>query len=94
MEKFQQQQDHMDVVSDAVMTQMDQTTDEQIAQSDVSQLISQVADEHQLTLEGDFQQFRMTANPTAAQDAAAAPAQAEPADDVEARLARLLGGSG
>ena len=52
----------------------------------MSQLISQVAAEHQLTLDGDFQQFR--AQPTLE----ATPAQAAPEDDVEARLNRLLGG--
>ena len=93
MEQFQHQMDHMDVASEAVMTQLDQTTDDQIAQSDVSQLISQVAAEHELALDGEFQQFRAPTDPVAQTASTAAPADPSADADVEARLARLLGGS-
>ena len=39
MEKFQAQMDHMDVTSEAVMTQMDQNNDDQIAQVYFSSLL-------------------------------------------------------
>jgi hypothetical protein len=58
-------------------------------QKAVSELISSVAAEHALTLNGDFAQFKAETAPDAA---AAAPAagSAAPADDLEARLQALL----
>ncbi|KAH7826581.1 Vacuolar protein sorting 46A (Vps46A) [Monocercomonoides exilis] len=90
MAQFQQQMDHMDVTSEVVMKQMDATTDEQIESADVSQLISQVAAEHQLSLDGEFERFKADTAPVSEATSSAAPAA--DVDDVDARLQRLLSG--
>ncbi|KAK2957304.1 putative Charged multivesicular body protein 1 [Blattamonas nauphoetae] len=87
LDKFDQQVTHMETVSDVVMGAMDDNTQNQIASSEVNQLISQVADENQLQLDGEFSAMtagnrEITLEPL--------PAQPESSETVDDRLRRLL----
>ncbi|KAH7816640.1 Vacuolar protein sorting 46B (Vps46B) [Monocercomonoides exilis] len=85
MKQFDTQMDHIDTVEKVVMGEMDAHAETQIDRTAVDQLISQVAAEHQLALDGEFAGMR-TAAPVTVPKAAST----VPEDDIDDRLAKLL----
>ncbi|KAK2964317.1 putative Charged multivesicular body protein 1 [Blattamonas nauphoetae] len=87
LDKFDQQVTHMDTVSDVVSAAMDDNMSGQVASDEVANLISQVADENQLNLDGEFSNLMPTRTDLAPQQVQAQPAAH---DNVDERLRRLL----
>eukprot|EP01009_Symbiontida_sp_KSa7_P001805 NODE_1420_length_605_cov_597.589928_g1131_i0.p1 GENE.NODE_1420_length_605_cov_597.589928_g1131_i0~~NODE_1420_length_605_cov_597.589928_g1131_i0.p1 ORF type:complete len:154 (+),score=33.13 NODE_1420_length_605_cov_597.589928_g1131_i0:26-463(+) len=80
MDKFEQQFEDMDVASEHMESSIGQSTAQTTPESEVGALMAQIADENQLTLQGELD---------SAVAARRDPAGVAPCDDLSERLARL-----